>query len=153
MMQFLKETSPPTNLVLKTFYKTKKLVKKLGFVHKKINCYIKSCMLYYKDDINEMMCKFYNKPRFKELRQGRGRYKEVPFRIIYFLLLIHRLQWLYASIKLAEHIWWHHDHQIKDNVLQHPSYGEAWKHFDKTYLNFTMERRNVQHCLCFMDSI
>ena len=59
MMMLLKETNLEGNLISLKFYKTKKLVSKLGLRQKMIYCYIKGCIFYYKGDENERSCKFY----------------------------------------------------------------------------------------------
>ena len=57
-MKLLQETNPEGNLVPPNLYETKKLVSKLGLGHKKIDCCLNGCMLYYKDDEGERHCKF-----------------------------------------------------------------------------------------------
>ena len=103
-MKLLQETNPKGNLILLKLYETKKLVSKLGLGHKKIYCYLNECMLYYKEDEDKRHWKFSGTPRYKESRQGRQRYKEVCWTRMYFLLLIPKLQRLYASMKLVEHM-------------------------------------------------
>ena len=115
IMKLLQETNPEENLVPPNLYEMKKLVSKLGLGHKKIDCCLNGCMLYYKDDMGERHCKFCGAPRYKEPRQGRqgrqgrDRYKEVPLKRMYYLPLIPRLQRLYASMKSAENMRWHHE--------------------------------------------
>jgi len=43
---------------------------------------------------------------------------------------------------------WHHEHQRTDDFMEHPSDGEAWKHFDTTFREFSSEPRNVRLGLC-----
>lgn len=43
---------------------------------------------------------------------------------------------------------WHYNNRREDGVLCHPSDGEAWKHFDRKYLDFASEPRNVRLGLC-----
>ena len=47
-MKLLQETNPKGNLVPPNLHETKKLVSKFGLGHKKINCCINGCMLYYR---------------------------------------------------------------------------------------------------------
>ena len=65
MMMLLKKTNLKGNLVLPNFYKSKKLVSKLGLRQKKIDCCINGYILYYKGDENERSCKFCGAPRYK----------------------------------------------------------------------------------------
>jgi len=39
---------------------------------------------------------------------------------------------------------WHYENSRESGFLCHPSNGKAWKHFDKTWLDFTSEPRNVR---------
>ena len=39
---------------------------------------------------------------------------------------------------------WHHDHPRTEGLMEHPSDGQAWKHFDSTFSMFASEPRNVR---------
>ena len=43
---------------------------------------------------------------------------------------------------------WHNEHQQDDDVMRHPSEGEAWKHFNRMHPDFASESRNVRLGLC-----
>jgi hypothetical protein len=43
---------------------------------------------------------------------------------------------------------WHQSHDAVDEVMVHPSNGEAWKHFNSMYHHFLAESRNVHLGLC-----
>ena len=87
-MKLLWETNPEGNLISPNLYETKKLVSKLGLKHKKIDCCMNGCMLYYKDNEDGRHYKFYRIPWYKEPRWGEKRYKEVPMERMYFLPFI-----------------------------------------------------------------
>lgn len=72
-MQFMHQTMPTGNRVSTDFYHTKKLVLQLSLGYQKIDCCSNRCMLYYKDDKSEMSCKFYDHPRFKPVRNEKGK--------------------------------------------------------------------------------
>ena len=67
---------------------------------------------------------------------------------MHYLPLIPRLKRLYASTKTAEHMVWHSRHRQSPGVMENPSDGEAWKHFDEAHPNFASEARNVRLALC-----
>ena len=144
----MSEISPEPSSVPKNFYQAKKLVSKLGLKSEKIDCCLKGCMLYYKDDADLTQCKFCESPRFKPKRSGNGRYKDVPYKRMHYLPLIPRLKRLYASMSSAPHMRWHFENKRNDGVMTHPSHGEAWKHFDQTYPDFAADPRNVRLGLC-----
>ena len=88
----IKEISPPSNLIPPDFYKTKKLVSKLGLSVKKIDCCFNGCMLYYKDDESLNDCKFCGHPRYKLGRMKSGNHRQIPYKRMHYLPLIPRLK-------------------------------------------------------------
>jgi hypothetical protein len=67
---------------------------------------------------------------------------------MWYFPIIPRLQRLYSSTATATHMRWHHENRREDGVLCHPSHGEAWKHFNKTYPTFASDPRNIRLGLC-----
>ncbi|KAK4392700.1 hypothetical protein Sango_2047800 [Sesamum angolense] len=43
---------------------------------------------------------------------------------------------------------WHATHQTEERSVCHPSDSEVWKHFDRMYLDFAEEPRNIRLGLC-----
>lgn len=68
-------------------------------------------------------------------------------KMLYFPL-VPRLQRFYSSLATASHMRWDCDNPREPNILSHPSDGEAWKHFDETYLDFVVDPLNVRLGLC-----
>ena len=52
------------------------------------------------------------------------------------------------SPKIVEHMTWHQSHDVVDEVMVHPSEGEAWKHFNSVHPHFSAQSRNVRLGLC-----
>ena len=78
MMELLKESLPEDNIMLYSYYQTKKLVRSLGFPVEKINCCESGCMLYWGDDDEALTsCKFCGKTKYKHCIGSRKR-KLVP---------------------------------------------------------------------------
>ena len=67
----------------------------------KIDCCMKGCMLYYKDDIALTHWKFYEELSFKPKRKESGRYKDDLKKRMHYLSLIPRLKGLYVSMSSA----------------------------------------------------
>lgn len=67
---------------------------------------------------------------------------------MWYLPLASRLQILYVSPSTTSNMRWHAENVQEEGVLIHPSDGEAWKHFDRTYPNFVVETQNVWLGLC-----
>ncbi|KAL0373233.1 UNVERIFIED_CONTAM: hypothetical protein Scaly_1004900 [Sesamum calycinum] len=96
----------------------KKLVKDLGLPVEKIHACKNGCMLYWKDDVDLEYCKFCGDSRYKSAR-GRDPYrKKSPYAV------------------------------LSGGSMCHPSNAKAWKHFDRMYLDFAEESRNVRLGLC-----
>ncbi|PKU63175.1 hypothetical protein MA16_Dca025170 [Dendrobium catenatum] len=144
----LKETNPTDNLIPTDLYRTKKLVSKLGLTYTKIDCCVNGCMLYFKEDIAEIICRHYNAPRFKPKSRNRRKQKDVPVSRMFYFSIIPRLQQIYASMRFAAHMRWHNDHIPQEGVITHPLEAEAWKYFDRTHPTFAAEPRNVRLGLC-----
>ncbi|XP_019266462.1 PREDICTED: uncharacterized protein LOC109243903 [Nicotiana attenuata] len=74
--------------------------------------------------------------------------KKAAVKSMHYLPLIPRLKRLYASMSSAPHMRWHYENRRPPGVMCHPSDGEAWKHFDRTYPDYASEPRNVRLGLC-----
>ncbi|XP_015160874.1 uncharacterized protein [Solanum tuberosum] len=146
MMQLLKEALPEDNMVLDSYYQTKKLVRSLGLPVEKIDCCESGCMLYWGDDEHLTCCTFCGHERYKH-RVGSRKRKLVPYKKMYYFPLIPRLQRLYAPATATD-MRWHHEHTKEDGVMRHPSDSKAWKHFNETHHFFAVEPRNVRLGLC-----
>ncbi|XP_070012997.1 uncharacterized protein [Nicotiana sylvestris] len=140
----MSELVDPDFNIPEDFYKAKRLVSKLGLSSMRIDCCEDGCMLYYKGDADLESCKFCEKPRFKRLSSG----KNAAVKSMHYLPLIPRLKRLYASMSSAPHMRWHYENRRPPGVMCHPSDGEAWKHFDRTYPDYASEPRNVRLGLC-----
>ncbi|XP_060202284.1 uncharacterized protein LOC132630734 isoform X1 [Lycium barbarum] len=144
VISLIRELVDPNLEILVNYYKAKRLVSKFGLSSYKIDCYENGCMLYYKDDVGLESCKFCGRARFKRTRSG----KRVAFKAMHYLPLIPRLERLYTSNSSASHMRWHSENRRPPGVMCHPSDGEAWKHFDRTYPDFAAEPRNIRLGLC-----
>ncbi|KAK4394510.1 hypothetical protein Sango_1605300 [Sesamum angolense] len=126
----------------------KKLVKDLGLPVEKIHAYKNGCMLYWNDDVDLEYCNFCGDARYKPARGRDLHRKKSSYAILRYLPLTPRLQRLYSSKVIAEHMMWHATHQTEEGSMCHPSDIEVWKHLDRMYPNFAEELRNVRLGLC-----
>jgi hypothetical protein len=84
--------------------------------------------------------------RFIEVINNDG--EEVMMKIAYkqlcYMPLTPRLKPLFISKKIAMHMRWHKEGECENNnVMVHPSDGEAWKTLDNFDLDFARDARNV----------
>ncbi|KAM3265643.1 hypothetical protein P3L10_002637 [Capsicum annuum] len=150
IMQLFKESLPEDNLLVDSYYQTKKLVCSLDLSVEKIDCCESGCMLYWEDHKHLTFCKFYGEERYKH-RVGSRKRKLVPYKRMYYFPLIPRLKRLYASHTTAADMTWHHEHIKEDGLMRHPSDSEAWKNFNESHPFFVDEPRNVRLGLCIDD--
>ncbi|XP_047155998.1 uncharacterized protein LOC124827058 [Vigna umbellata] len=146
------ELTPVNNSLPKNYYEAKQCVSKLGLEAKKIDCCLNGCMLFYdndngKNDASLVQCKFCGQPRFQTIHPKRRQKKPIPFKYMFYLPIIPRLQRMFASMQTAEHMTWH-DGKKNEGMLRHPSNGEAWKHFNRKHPSFASDARNVRLGLC-----
>uniref|UniRef100_A0A7C9DL29 Transposase-associated domain-containing protein n=1 Tax=Opuntia streptacantha TaxID=393608 RepID=A0A7C9DL29_OPUST len=145
VVHLMQETTPTPNRIPSNFNAVKKKVKELGLDYKSIHCCPNGCMIYWKEDVALVSCKFCGSDRFKSDSGGRQR---SPLSKMHYMPLIPRLQRLFASKRSAEHMTWHKNHVPQDGFVSHPSEAKAWKHFDRHHPSFAAEARNVRLGLC-----
>ncbi|XP_043694159.1 uncharacterized protein LOC122644850 [Telopea speciosissima] len=138
LLDLLKEAFLEPNSLPKSLYKTKKIIKDLGLNYEKIDACRNDCMLYWNEAANATSC----------YKCGISRYisddKKIPVKILRHFPLIPRFQRLYISSKLSSDMRWHHEERVDDQKLRHPADAKAWKDFDRLYLDFSEDPRNIR---------
>ena len=109
---------------------------------KKIHACKNNCILFYKENKALDKCPVCNESKFKMKSQNRT--TKIPQKVTRYLPLKPRLQQLYMSTHTATDMKWHKEKRVEDNVMRHPADGEAWKEFDRTFLDFAANSRNVR---------
>jgi hypothetical protein len=70
---------------------------------------------------------------------------EIVYKQLHYMPLIPRLKQLFILKKAAMHMRWHKDCECENNnVIVHPSDGEAWKALDYFDPEFAWDARNVR---------
>jgi len=72
----------------------------------------------------------------------------VTYRKLRYFSITLRLQRLFKSSKIVEHMIWHHSQNVVDEVMVHPFNGEAWNQFSMVHPQFLMEPQNIYVMLC-----
>ncbi|XP_074299204.1 uncharacterized protein LOC141630256 [Silene latifolia] len=126
----LEDALPRDNVMTRTFYNAKKLLKALQLPYQKIHCCEEGCMLFWNEDVSLEKCKKCGKDRYKP-KPASG--KSIPHKFLIYLPLGPRLQRLYATRNIAEAIRWHDQNPRVQGTFAHPSDSEAWKHLDKMF--------------------
>jgi len=134
------------NSLKENFYAAKSMMKPLGLGYQKIDMCSNFCLLYYLENTELTECMTCGHSHYKP-RIGRGK-TLVAYKILKYFPITPRLQRLFMSPRTAEHMTWHQSHDAVDEVMVHPSDGEAWKHFNSVHPHFPAESRNVCLGLC-----
>ena len=118
----------------------------LDMEYEKIDVCKDNCILFYKEHKNEMKCLKYGKSRFVEVvnEDGEKVMTKVAHKQLRYMPLTPRMKRLFLSKKTARHMRWHKEGiRENDQVMVHPSDGEAWKALDNFDVDFTRDERNV----------
>ncbi|XP_008226957.1 PREDICTED: uncharacterized protein LOC103326503 [Prunus mume] len=143
MLGMMKKMCPKPNNVLESFYVCKKMLKGLGLGYKNIDACVYDCALFYQEHEKKDKCPVCNEPRYKD--SDYKQIKKVPRKVMRYFPLKPRLQRLFMSRHTANDMRWHKDKRLNDeNKMRHPADSIAWKEFDKMYLNFAQDPRNVR---------
>jgi hypothetical protein len=97
--------------------------------------------------MNEKKCLKCGKSWFGEVINADGEdvMMEIVYKQLHYMPLIPRLKQLFILKKAAMHMRWHKDCECENNnVIVHPSDGEAWKALDYFDLEFAWDARNVR---------
>jgi len=121
----LNEAIPNNNLMSRTFYDTKKVLKGLQLPHEKIHTCPNGCILFWKNDAYLEQCRICRSDRYKKTAKG----NLIPAKVLTYFPIRPRLQRLYATKNVAEEMSWH---SKNPRVRFHP--GKSWTlsrfHFD-----------------------
>jgi len=146
IIEWTRSILPEENRLKENYYVAKSMMKPLSLGYQKIDICPNFCMLYYLENIEMTECITYGHSRYKP-RTGRGK-TLVAYKKIRYFPITSRLQRLFMSPRIVEHMTWHQSHHAVDGVMVHPSDGEAWKHFNSMHPQFSAESRNVRLGLC-----
>jgi len=103
-------------------------------------------MLYYLENVELIECMTCEHSRYKP-KIGTGKTLMAYKKLIYFPITP-RLQRLFMSPRIAQHMTWHQSHDVVDGVMVHPFDDMHGKHFKSVHPHFSAESRNVRLGLC-----
>ncbi|XP_028061671.1 uncharacterized protein LOC114265135 [Camellia sinensis] len=135
MLEFLTKLLPKDNLVPKSTYEAKKILRELGLSYELIDACVNDCVLFWKENATLDKCPNCKASRYKT-NHGRG--KKISRKVLRYFPLTPRLKRLYMSRKRAE------EKRLDDGVLRHPADSDEWKEFDTQHPEFALEPRNVR---------
>ena len=123
IIKWAKSIFPEGNRLKENFYAAKSMMKPLSLEYQKIDMCHNFCMLYYLENAEMTKCMTCGHSRYKP-KTGIGK-TLVAYKKLRYFLITPRLQRLFMSPTIAEHMTWHQAHDVVDGVMVHPSDGEA----------------------------
>ncbi|XP_071705362.1 uncharacterized protein [Rutidosis leptorrhynchoides] len=142
LLELLIQSHPPNNTIPKSFYETKKWMRKIGLRYQAIHACKNDCCLFYKEYQDMENCPICKESRWKDERiMG----KKVPNKVLRYFPITPRLKCLYSSRYTAKDMTWHATGRCnEEGKMRHPIDGLAWKEIDKRYPDFAREHRNIR---------
>jgi hypothetical protein len=113
---------------------------------RKIDVCQDNCMFFWKEHINEKKCLKCQKSQFIEVINVDGEevMTEIAYKQLRYMPLTPRLKRLFMSTKTAMHMRWHKEGECENNnVMVHPSDGEALKALNNFDPDFARDARNI----------
>ncbi|XP_026438872.1 uncharacterized protein LOC113337406 [Papaver somniferum] len=144
LLPLLKDMLPKEgNLMARSTYQAKKILKSMGSGYTKIHACINNCILYWNEHKDEKVCPTCKAPRWKVDRDGKV-YENVPAKVLWYFDIIPRFQRLFQSKHTAKDLIWHDTTRNKDGVLRHPADSHAWREIDNNFPEIKGDPRNLR---------
>ncbi|XP_026400692.1 uncharacterized protein LOC113296607 [Papaver somniferum] len=144
LLPLLKDMLPKEgNLMARSTYQAKKILKSMGSGYTKIHACINNCILYWNEYKDEKVCPTCKAPRWKVDRDGKV-YENVPAKVLWYFDIIPRFQRLFQSKHTTKDLIWHDTTRNKDGVLRHPADSHAWREIDNNFPEIKGDPRNLR---------
>ncbi|CAM8987337.1 unnamed protein product [Rhodiola kirilowii] len=141
MLHNTKKILPPDNNYPGSYKDVKKVLRNMGLGYETIHACEHGCVLYYKEFKDQLSCPVCGEARYTQF----GSKSKVPKKTVKYFPLTPRLQRLYMSPHIASQMKWHANRNETDpEYIRHPADGESRQNFDKKFLEFASEIKNVR---------
>ncbi|CAN1125381.1 hypothetical protein LINPERPRIM_LOCUS31644 [Linum perenne] len=150
ILSTLRETLHEGDSLPKSSYEIKKLIRDLGLHYEKIDACENNCMLFWKNNKDEITClecglsRYTDNEHGDQLASGNKKKKKISRKVLRWFPLKPRLQRLFICSKIASYMRWHFDERKEDGYVLHPADDRAWKDFDIRYPDFAKDPRNIR---------
>ncbi|XP_030936487.1 uncharacterized protein LOC115961691 [Quercus lobata] len=141
MLELLTKVLLKGNLVPRSTYEAKKILRDLGMSYEHIDACKNDCALFWKENENLDKCPVCEVPRYKDTRTQD---KKIPHKVLRYFPLTPRLRRLYMSGQRAKDMRWYMDKRVDDGIMRHLADSEEWKEFDMQHPDFALKPRNVR---------
>jgi hypothetical protein len=131
---------PRGNLLPRTHYEAKWVIRKLGLTYKIIHTCPSGCVLYCKDNKNLTECPKpdYRKSRFVACSNI------IPTRVIRHFPIIPRLHRMFRSPVISSMLKWHFRNKSSDEIMKSIVDSPAWKHVYQMYPHFAEKENSLR---------
>ncbi|KAE8682326.1 hypothetical protein F3Y22_tig00111254pilonHSYRG00002 [Hibiscus syriacus] len=136
-----KDVSPLNNRIPNSLYDAKKLLKGVGLQYEKIPACENDCVLFWKEHKEASQCPICGTSRWKKNT------KNVPSKVLWYFPPIPRFTRMCSSPKRAQDLTWHTQGWDNNGMLSHPRDSPSWKLVDRTWKEFSEEKRNLRLAL------
>jgi hypothetical protein len=147
ILKLLGYVLPKPNKLPKDMYHSKTIIKDLGMYLEKIDVCKNNCLFFMKEHAGEKKCLKCGQSKLVEVVNDEGDKVmiDVAHKQLRYLPLTPRVQRLFLSKKPAMHMRWHKEGvRENDELIVHPSDGDAWKALDTFDPDFAAKPRNVR---------
>ncbi|XP_076945935.1 uncharacterized protein LOC143617181 [Bidens hawaiensis] len=141
LFELLQSSYLEGNKIPASHYDAKKTLKKIGMGYESIDVCKNDCAFFWAEHQSLQNCPVCNKSRWVDTKT-KG--KKIPHKVLQYFPLTPRLRRLYCSRHTAKEMIWQSTGRLEDGMMRHPVDGSSWKEFDRKYLNFSREHRNVR---------
>ena len=151
LLILIKEAFPEANVPI-SFTATKNIIKDLGLDYQKIHACPNSCMLYWGNNKDKIVCDNCGVSRWV-IQEKKGSavnddseriISKVPANVMRYFPLKPRLQRIFMCKEFSKLMTWHATGRVEDGKLRHPADALAWKMMDANYPEFSSEILNVR---------
>jgi hypothetical protein len=140
---------PMKHNMLKDLYRSKKIVFGLSMNYEKIDVFKKNCMLFWKEDKDDIECMHCGRSRYVKMRNedSVSVTTKVTTKQLRYIPIMPRLKRLFLSKETAKQMKWHHEgkHESEDpDIMSCPVDSEAWLTLDHFDPEFARDPRSVR---------
>jgi hypothetical protein len=143
MMKLMSDGYPNSELP-KSYDEAMEYLKELGLGYENVHVCKNNCVLFRNVNAKMNECPVCKESRWKDETSS----KRVPHMVLRHFPLLPRLKRIFASKQTSEETQWYKKvRKPVANVMSHPADGETWKDFDRKYLGFADDPRNLRLAL------
>ena len=143
-LEILLEMLPKDNVLHKSLYEVKKLLKSFDMGYQKIHACVNDCCLFRKNYKKLDSCPKCNASRWKaNLHNGEIK-KGVPQKVLRYFPIIPRHKRMFRSDEMPKDLRWHFSNKSSDGKLRHPIDSVTWDQMNAKYSSFAAEERNLR---------